>query len=209
MIFRNQKSKGFTLIEVVAAIGLLSVTAITIVSVYINANNAYRIGSDRSRLSGQGILAITRIEKDIRNILPYSTLNFEGNKQSFSMTSLLPIVENNKTMLIPTQIEYTRSENHPNLLYRLVSTPGSSNLDSTLVCDNIDSLYFNFNIYSEDGSIQIEEEWISSIENPLPIAIDIKMILCNHDTKDENTMEFGRTVFLPLGECVNEENSNP
>ena len=82
--------KGFTLLELLIAILIFAVIVSAVYSTLYSGIKVWNKGDAHTRFPESSQMALNRITKDIRNVVRFSGIKFEGEKHSISM----PVIKN-------------------------------------------------------------------------------------------------------------------
>lgn len=190
-----ESSRGFTLIEVIIAMTILSLILVLLFSTLFTANRSWQsterriTQNDELRLVGHFIqrqisqaIPLMWIDKDERQLI------FKGKNNELRFTSTLPAHRGGGGIQIITlKINQTDEANHLDLYYRY-ATPDASpfeendDIEQVTLLENIDSIelsYFGREKIDEDPVWR--DEWKNDEFLPLLISLKIHTVEGNRD----------------------------
>jgi len=77
--------KGFTLLELLVAILIFAVIVSAVYGTMYSGIKVWNVGDDKTGFSESSQIALNKMTKDIRNVVRFSGIKFEGEKSSISM----------------------------------------------------------------------------------------------------------------------------
>ena len=77
--------KGFTLLELLVAILIFAVIVSAVYGTMYSGIKVWNVGDDKTGFSESSQIALNKMTKDIRNVVRFSGIKFEGEKNSISM----------------------------------------------------------------------------------------------------------------------------
>ena len=160
--------KGFTLLELLVAILIFAVIVSAVYGTMYSGIKVWNVGDDKTGFSESSQIALNKMTKDIRNVVRFSGIKFEGEKNSISM----PVIKDG----ICKVSYYLDSGN----IMRDIQTYSESLKEQTnereLVSD-IQELVFSY--------CNAEREWKDSWEeDSLPYAVRLSI-----KSKEDNVLE--------------------
>jgi len=85
--------KGFTLIEILVATSILGVIGLTILTTFASGLHVFERVQAFGGVQSDVLLAFEEMERDIKNIFPFSTIAFEGSTQSIAFPAVIETSE--------------------------------------------------------------------------------------------------------------------
>jgi len=211
---------GFTLIELLITASIMGIIAFTVISTFASGLNVYTRMRDYSGAQVDVLLALEKMEKELRNLFDFSQIAFEGGREKLSFAGLVSAegdgenacsqlgrvtyyFNGGKGELIRKQQNYAQAVSKRTL--REVSSETLANVK------DVDFSYYSYDSENkeyiwldsweaEEGDEEEKdeesfEEDAEDEENPsLPLAVKIEMTFKNR----ERALTLTRTVFIPL-----------
>lgn len=194
MLFIRQKNRGgFTLVELLMVVSMLSIVSLAIFSTF---NNGIKIWQKVNRkLDTEEInIFFEKFTRDIRNIFSFSGINFIGTENEVSF----PCLAASEKILTDTIGRITYSYD---ITKRLIIREGQDFSQVTRdeegvsqrVLGEVSSSKFQYYYYDREKKEYLWlKEW-NSKQTPLAVRIEFERI--NNDSKAEYT----KSVFIPVG----------
>lgn len=220
MMRKTSPTRGFTLIEVLVAVFILSVVMTTVYLSYSSTLRTARQMEEESAIYNMARVAMDRIIKDLNSLQPSEgSFYFSAEKKklgsrefshvSFWSAAHLSFGENDAAGQ-PAMITYYAAENYGKngfSLFRADVSGAKPKKEETsasgfAICTNAEM--FRLSFYDEAG-IQTDS-WDASAargtsRRPIPTAVKIELFLVNpHDSN--NPYKFTTRVFLPAAQTL-------
>jgi len=193
-----QKTKAFTLVELLIASSIFIVVMLTIYSAFHTGIFGYRNieeAIDTYQAAGQ---ILGRINLDLRNSFVYSAneTKFEGENKQISFLALVDSYQEDKTVQDYAFVSYALEGNKLMRLCRINQDAlnNESETKSEEMADNIEVIFTYFYIDPDDptnNSLKEKGAWDDKVK--LPAAVKINLTV-----KGKTESNFQRTVYLPL-----------
>jgi general secretion pathway protein J len=220
MTSKTNQPRGFTLIEVLIAVFILSIVMATVYVSYSRTLKTARQMEEESVIYNMARVAMDRIIKDLTSLQPSEgSFYFSAEKKklgqhefshlSFWSAAHLSFGENDATGQPATIIYYAAEDDEKNgfsLIRADVFDAKPKKEESTtpgfVICRNVDA--FRVSFYDESG-LQTDS-WDASAahgtsKRPIPTAVNIELSLVNpHDP--DNPFKFTTRVFLPVAQTL-------
>lgn len=196
--------KAFTLVELLIAATIMAMIGLAILSTFAGGLKIYRRIQSYQDTQQDALISLEKMERDLRNALNFSKINFAGDAKKISFAGLIKIVDSDgnqntalgkisyyfdgvKDVLIKEEQDYPKA----------VSEKGQrrGNRKELASIDEIKFSYFYFN--SETNKCEWKESWGLDErleEKKLPLGVKVELMLKSNG-KD---VKLDRTVFLPL-----------
>ena len=83
-----RRSGGFTLVELLVTAAILGIVALAVISSFASGLKVYERVESRTRTRPDILLSLEKMERDLRNTIPSSEIDFTGEKESVSFAAL-------------------------------------------------------------------------------------------------------------------------
>ena len=213
-IFANKISaKGFTLVELLIITSILAIIALAIASTFAGGLNVYERVQRYGGVQADVLLFLEKIERDLRNTIESSEIDFIGDKETISFAGIIDTIDrrgNHKTSL--GRIVYYASgrknilvreeQDYPQAVLKLSKGKGQS--QDLVSIDKIRFSYYYFNPETEEYSWK--DEWEveetkgegrgtrDEEESEIPLGVKVEVTF-KHDGRNTNLF---RKVFIPV-----------
>lgn len=199
-LVRRFNNQGLSLIEVLVAVAIIAVIGLALVSIFSSSLSAFYRGNAELKTSKSAQLILYRIERELQNVVYFNENSFTGDAKQLSFCSIIPkIIENDRMSNYLTQIRYVCDSINNHLFYRVTSIPGGVKADTVMLSHLVDSIQFTFGATDDDGALVWKHNWTASDQNEIPMAVKINIVFLGEKNEGFKTLEFARTVFIPLG----------
>jgi len=189
---KRQKTKGFTLVELLIVASILGVISLTIYSTF---NNGLKIWQKVNKPLAEEDLGIffDRWTGELRNCIKFSSLPFNGNKYEFEFPALVNSRRlNNKTV---GKISYSYDQ-QAKAIFRKQQDFSQlySNEEGApqQLLSNVESFEFSYYFYDKQKKAYLWQEDCQS--GTVPLAVKIALTITN----DAKTNPFIKTVSIPI-----------
>jgi len=207
--------KGFTFIELLVSMAVVSLVGLAVYSVFVNGIGAWRRGTiDRTYLRSIRIDS-ERMVRDLKNTFSFSNIAFEGTEDFVRFPALILVtsdsdqeekIENHYEV---GRITYFYDQGEKSLCkekktYPEIFEEGETDEDDkandlvgeTLIT-GLSSLKFSY-CYLDNATQKYDwkDDWKKEEQDSIPRAVKIEMSF-EEDFIEEG--EFNRTVFIPIG----------
>lgn len=193
-----QKTKAFTLVELLIASSIFIVVMLTIYSAFHTGIFGYRNieeAIDTYQAAGQ---ILGRINLDLRNSFVYAAneTKFEGENNRISFLTLVDSYQEDNAVQDYAFVAYTLEGNKLMRLCRINqdSLNNESETEPEEMADNIGIIFTYFYIDPDDpanSSLKEKDLWDDKLK--LPVAVKINLTV-----KGKTESNFQRTIYLPL-----------
>jgi len=199
-------SKAFTFIEILIALTIFSIIALSLYSTFFSATSVWKRSADENRLYQEARWSLETIAKELRNAIildyrkSYSDFSvFEGNSNSISF---LCVTEDGIK-----KVSYFLEEDGPDVLLKRQEI---ALIDAFQVWEPEVAVEIFSSLVSQGGlkfkyayiSVEAEEEigWQDTWQDnqSLPKGVKIELILKNPRSQEIKII-FNKTVFIPRG----------
>lgn len=192
--------KGFTLIEVVLVVSLISMVGL---AVYHSIANGLRIWERSQRFVGEEDIAIffDKLSQDLHNAFPYSLISFEGKEDSMSFPTIVRTPADKKRSSRRQdyvdqigQVKYYFDFMHHSLFRQQANYSQALNRKfgrKQLLATPVQSVRFSY-YYDVEDELDIK----GPEEGELPSAVQVEVEL--FDTTGQKTTMM-RLIPIPLG----------
>ncbi|MFH0763893.1 MAG: prepilin-type N-terminal cleavage/methylation domain-containing protein [Candidatus Omnitrophota bacterium] len=213
---RVKNNRGFTLAELLIAASIIGMIGMIILATFAGGLRVYNRLRAYSVKEYDILISLEKIERDMRNSLGFSGVDFRGDAKKISFAAIVesagPGGEKAMTLgrisyyadglegvLLKEEADYPRAVSEINT--------GKHALKELAAADDIKFSYFCFN--SQDNRCEWKDSWNTEEksdeeksddeESPgkkFPLAVNVEVTL-----KDgKNDIKLARTVFMPLAE---------
>ena len=200
--------KGFTLIEIMVATSILGVIGLTILTTFASGLHVFERVQTFGGPQADVLLALEEMEKDIRNVFPYSTIAFKGDTQSITFPTVIETFETidgeeevvssiGKVSYYIANVTYineiTKGLIRAQHNYSQAITGVEAPEDQSETLASIEDLAFEYYFYNEDTEeYGWQSLWSAEEENLLS---GVKIAVTYKD--GDRDVQIERTVFIP------------
>lgn len=191
---------GFSLIELLVCVSILAIMAVGILSTFTSGLNVYKRIRGYASAQRDILLVFEKIERDIKNIVDFSGINFSGQEKSIAFPGLIRSVDAQGPMGLslgrisyyfePIKGDLVKEEiSYPCLVSGIVPEGAAYKILSSI--QDITFTYYYFNPDTQNYN------WKSSFSPS--IGIVPKGVRIEITFKDEDKLvTLARTVFIPM-----------
>ncbi|MFQ5681579.1 MAG: prepilin-type N-terminal cleavage/methylation domain-containing protein [Candidatus Omnitrophota bacterium] len=197
----GNRLRAFTLIELLVVTAILGVVSLGIFSVFSGGLKVYERAQEDGRVESDARLAMEKMQRDIRNALPFSGIGFQGSADRISFALPLSYLQEGKTKEKMGKVFYYRDGQSGSLIRQQHSYPAgdansSESGDRRDALADLASLAFSYYyLDSGDNSYKWASSWGDGDEQGAPpAAVRIEMKLA--DGKRE--VFLSKTVMVPV-----------
>lgn len=197
--------KGFTFVELIIALAIVSLVMVTVYSAFSLGINVYNRSKKSILYNYKPYLLLERLSKDILNSLNFSNIPFSGDNASISFCGILNTGELGRTTYYLSENSlYKREESYPQTFTPLETNGLKENNGMSLtgfkeqggatkeLAKDISSLSISYYSFEpETQSYRWLERWQGTKERPLSVKIELKVL------KDSGADTFIKTVSFP------------
>lgn len=182
-------SRGFTFIELLLSISILSIVMLAVYSAFALGINTYQRFNAVNLNERKVVLGLEKIGDELRQCLDFPDIGFEGNKEKLSF----PVAADGQIV----KINYS-FDSEKNFLYRQEQTqreilkeeePSEKESLSKEFLSSIEDLNFSYYYFDKEEE---EYHWVDSYKEGLPLSVRIRLTF-----KDE---AYRKIVSLPCAE---------
>jgi len=212
-IWKKPAEAGFTLVELLVITAILGMIAMAVVSGFASGLRVYQRVQGYEGFQNDVLLALEKMERDIRNTMDFNEIKFIGDRKSVSFAGLVASTDRKgKQAMKPGRILYYlagvkdmlfREEQH---YPRAISDEIRKGKGARKALVQLKSARFSYYYFDSDEK---EYKWKDSwkpddeegdeeeeSEKDKGIPLGVKIVL--EFTDGANDVEFGRTVFIPV-----------
>ena len=199
----RRTDKGFTLIETILAVAIISVIALAVYSTFNQGIRLWQRLTQRTPVSELNIV-FEKISSDLRNSFKFSGINFVGGEDNIAFaTVILTANKDEENVLTVGEVGYffdvrTGSLNRQQRNYNQVCQNKPTLLRQML--NNVKSLSFQYYCYNLAQETYIwKNNWQAGEveeERSIPLAVRMRLEF-DDNTKEERII---RTIAIPVGE---------
>ncbi|MFH1282901.1 MAG: type II secretion system protein [bacterium] len=185
--------KAFTLIELLIALSIFSIAAVTIISVFQKGLLAWKKGSSIISLNQKTRAFSELFSRELRNIRTFSPIKFSGETSSISFPNLSTDKTKgcfNKTTYYFDSMNKTIVRNTKSLSDIYLNNTGS---DEPMLTD-VEEFKLEYAYSSADQGLSWKELW--DAEDSVPKGLKIHLKLLDNENKEE---VFSRFIYIPAG----------
>lgn len=189
---------GFTLIELLVAVSIMAMIALAVFSALAGGLNVYRRLSSSVIGRTDVLLALEKMERDLRNAFPLSSIGFQGDASRMRVAGLVAQedTDGGRTMF-PGCITYcydplTRTINREAVDYAHAISGERAQEGGTEILASVESVRFSYFLVNVAAQTY---EWKTSWngEDGMPLGVRIELDY----RKGRQLVCMERTVFLP------------
>lgn len=200
---KARRHLGFTLVELLVAIAILSVLVVTIYSSFASGISAREKGETLVDLTQVGRETLRRMASDLANAPGLSDPGFIGQADQMSFVTLQPDREHGIGRMCHVRY-YLRMESPagPGSLWRACQVFGDTHEEVDLTGGCVRELKFTY-AYHESGEsgVRWATYWFGTEGAPLPVAVRISMVL----ESEGQTISLERTAHVPVSSGLEDE----
>jgi len=197
--------EGFTLIELMVAASIIGLIGLTILTTFGSGFHVYERVQTFGGVQADVLLSLEEIEKNLKNLFPFSTIGFEGDAQSIAFPTIIETIETVDAEEVVTssvgKIAYYLDDAGDDTkalmsgwkdYSQAVAKIGAaeSRKDTLALIENIGFSYFLFD--EENQTYSWTNSWDTQEEN-LPRGVKIEVTFQDGD----RNVQLVRTVFIP------------
>ncbi|MEA3560864.1 MAG: type II secretion system protein GspJ [Candidatus Omnitrophota bacterium] len=201
--------KGFTLLELLISVAIISLAGVTIYSVFANGITTWRIGSKNKSFERNIRLTSEKIVREIRNTFEFSTIPFEGTEDSVKFPALIPAKadpvdekdgEESRDYYELGRVAYFYDKKEETLCKEQKSYAGVFKQEEItqgrVLIPQVSQLELSYcYLDNATGTYKWKDDWKKEDQDSLPQAVKIKLSF----KKKTNREDFERTIFIPTG----------
>ena len=169
--------KGFTLLELLVAILIFAIIISAVYGTMYSGIKVWNVGDDKTGFSESSQIALNKMTKDIRNVVRFSGIKFEGEKNSISMPVIKDVYQDKNLITQIYKVSYYLDSG--NIMRDAETYPESlrGQTKKRELVSSIQELVFSY--------CNAEKEWKDSWEeDSLPCAIKLSI-----KSKEDNILE--------------------
>ena len=192
-------NQGFTLIEFLVVASILGMVAVAIFSTFATGLNVYKKAQSYAGTQTDVLLALEKMEKDLRNIFDSSGIDFLGDTKKIAFAGLVKTFDtagNQKVSL--GKISYYLDDEKGTLVkeeqdysHAVSGIEGGENNFKVLAF--IEDINFNYYYFNSETEKQ-DRKSSRGADNGIPTKVKIEITF----THDNKTVKMDRTVFIPV-----------
>ena len=212
---------GFTLVELLVTAAILGIISMAVISSFAGGLKVYERVRNYAGTEGDALLALEKMERDLRNAVELSEIDFEGDRKSLSFAALITSdggirsrrrKDAEKTPSLGKILYYVKGA-RDNLIreekaYPYAVSKTSRRKGNTEELVSLKRLNFSYYYYDRDmkeykwkDSWKVEEDEDEEegleLEDKDRVPLAVKMSLTFKKDAGENVLT--RTVLLPVG----------
>lgn len=212
---RIRGKRGFTLIELLITVAIIAMMATAIVSAFAGGLRVYKRVQNHAGIWEDVLLSLEKMERDLRNVMDFSQINFDGGKDKISFAGLIKTIDaEGKQSTSLGRIYYYFDDLNDTLVREeqgyseAVSKKIRKKKGIAKNLVSVEGIKFKYCYFDEDSmecawkdtwelkEDEEEEATETTIEKEERIPLGVKIEV---EFKDEGrTVKADRTVFIPI-----------
>ncbi|MBU3933418.1 MAG: type II secretion system GspH family protein [Candidatus Omnitrophica bacterium] len=197
--------KGFTFIELLISITIISLVGVAVYSVFANGITAWRRGNKNRTYARNIRLTTEKVARELRNAFEFSNIAFEGTEDSIMFPALIAVESESGEGETETHYEIGRLaffyDKKEDALCREEKAYGEVFEEEEIgkgeaLIRHLRKLEFEYcYLDNATGTYKWKEDWKKEEQDSIPQAVKIKMVF----KKKAGRHDFEKTVFIPMG----------
>ncbi len=198
--------KAFTLVEILVSVGIVSLVAVALYSLFANGVNAWRRGSENKVYERNIRLTSEKLTKELRNVFEFSMIPFEGTEDLVMFPALMPAVLDDEEDIARDYYQVGRIayffDKSKDALSKEVK-PFSEVLDeeeigeSKILIQDVSELKISYcYLDNASGTYKWKDDWKTEDQDSIPQALNIE-ITFKGPAGEKGT--FSKVIFIPVG----------
>ena len=194
--------KGFSLLELIIAISLFAIVAVTVFSIFNSGIASYKKIDESLFILQNSRIILDRISQDLKNSFLFSQdlSGFIGGPNEVSFFCLIEEYKENQLKKRYAHIYYSFNEDKIMRLClkdkdALKDKKELKSLEEPLA-EDIKDLTFNYSYFSDQKDVSWQDSWLE--KEKAPLGVKINLTLFGPDKK--RTYNFEKIVYISLGE---------
>ena len=196
---RKVNKKAFTLVELLVTASILGMIAVAIFSTFASGLNVYKRVRSYAGAETDVLLALEKMERDLRNIFNFSGIDFIDDSKRIAFAGLVKTFDRAGNQKISLgRISYYLDEGAGTLVkeeqdYPQAISGTEPEQGNSVILAFIEDINFSYYYFDSKAERQdIKSSWDAGNGIPTKVKIEITF------TDDGKTIKMDRTVFIPV-----------
>lgn len=194
----RRPSSGFTLLELLAAMSIIAITAVTALSLFSKGIDIWEDVTFRGSLEYEAALFLEGIEKELKNCISFSEIQFLGDTETIDFPAII-IKNSGSSQEAIGRIKYSFDKDKMAVYKYKDAYPNCSQenlFNPYKILDLVESLSFEYAVLDGEGKFNWASLWQDKQAIPKAVRIRIKLVT---NEKSNKTCNFERVVYIPVG----------